>query len=235
MSDPVGIDFAARRRFSVSRLNGELEIVEETATTPAAFGDEQPTVVAPEDLGTLAHEVLARLDFRRPDTLEEVVHQVVARGGPAVELGSLVQQMISTFLDSKRTREIASARQIHRELEFLFAWPPPSGAGNAQRMGRYLQGVIDCLYQDHDGRWHVIDYKTNRVSAESLSTVARKYQMQMSVYALAVEKILREPPMELTLHFLRTGGEYSFAWDDAARIWTIETVNQAIEKSLQSV
>ncbi len=102
-------------------------------------------------------------------------------------------------------------------------------------MGRYLQGVIDCLYQDHDGRWHVIDYKTNRVSAESLSTVARKYQMQMSVYALAVEKILREPPMELTLHFLRTGGEYSFAWDDAARIWTIDTVNQAIEKSLQSV
>ena len=53
LSDPVGIDFAARRRFSVSRLNGELEIVEETATTPAAFGDEQPAVVAPEDFGTL--------------------------------------------------------------------------------------------------------------------------------------------------------------------------------------
>jgi len=81
----------------------------------------------------------------------------------------------------------------------------------------------------------VIDYKTNRVSAKSLSPVARKYHMQLSVYALAVEKILREPPIELTLHFLRTGGEYSFAWNDAARIWTIGTVNQAIEKSLQSV
>ena len=39
--------------------------------------------------------------------------------------------------------------------------------------------------------------------------------MQMLVYALAAETILKSPPAELTLCFLRPGLEYHFDWDPA--------------------
>jgi ATP-dependent helicase/nuclease subunit A len=93
---------------------------------------------------------------------------------------------------------------------------------------RYLEGFIDCLYCDAAGRWHVVDYKTNRTKAEKLSETAGEYEMQMLVYGMAVEQILKSPPAELALCFLRPGLEYCFAWDAAARRRAVELVNGAM-------
>ena len=81
------------------------------------------------------------------------------------------------------------------------------------------------LYQDAGGGWHVLDFKTNLVLDENLTSVSANYEMQMLVYALAVEKILKCPPRELVLHFLRTGWETPFPWDDAARKRVVEMVD----------
>ena len=141
--------------------------------------------------------------------------------------------LIRRFLASDRAAEMAAAAELHAELEFLLPWPPgdaASGAtagssssacepGDADRGPdpRYLQGFIDCLYRDAAGDWHLVDYKTNRASAETLAGVAAGYEMQMLLYALATEQILGRPPVELVLCFLRPGLEHRFAWDDAAR------------------
>ena len=76
---------------------------------------------------------------------------------------------------------------VHREIEFLLAWPPDEPT---QTTADYLQGYIDCLYQDADGKWHLIDYKTNDVSAAACRDAAARYEMQMYVYALAAERAL---------------------------------------------
>jgi hypothetical protein len=55
--------------------------------------------------------------------------------------------------------------------------------------------------------------------------------MQMLVYALAVERILKCPPAELVLCFLAPGVEHRFPWDDAARRRVLELVDQALLKS----
>ena len=52
--------------------------------------------------------------------------------------------------------------------------------------------------------------------------------MQMLVYALAVERILKRPPAEIVLHFLRGNHEHRFAWDAAARQRVMELVNAAM-------
>ena len=116
------------------------------------------------------------------------------------------------------------AREVHRELEFLLAWPPK----NPQPGGRYLQGFIDCLYRDPAGGWRIIDYKTNNITAQTLEQEAAKYEMQMLIYALAAEKILKQPPAELALCFLRPGLEYRFDWNDDARKRVVEMVNQCL-------
>ena len=109
-----------------------------------------------------------------------------------------------------------------------FCWPGRPTDCETASGGRYLQGFIDCLYCDAAGQWRLVDYKTNRVTADTLAAVAAPYEMQMLVYALAVEQILQRPPDELVLCFLRPGLEYRFAWDAAARQRVVELVDGAL-------
>ena len=98
--------------------------------------------------------------------------------------------------------------------------------------GRYLQGFIDCLYQDAVGQWHLIDYKTNQVSAANLSAAAVQYEMQLGVYALAVEQILGAAPVEIAVHFLRPSLEHAFDWNAEMRSRIIDQVNQAMKAAV---
>ena len=52
--------------------------------------------------------------------------------------------------------------------------------------------------------------------------------MQMLLYGLAAERILGVAPCELVLHFLRTGEEQAFPWNDAARTARDEARHQGI-------
>jgi ATP-dependent helicase/nuclease subunit A len=134
--------------------------------------------------------------------------------------------MVRRFASSPRAAGIAAARQVCAELEFLLPWPPDASEPD----GRYLQGFIDCLYRDSAGAWRLLDYKTNNVTAAEVEREAEKYEMQMLLYGLTVEKILKEPPQELVLCFLRPGVEYNFPWNDGSRNKVIEMVNRALRQ-----
>ncbi len=242
---PVAADPNARRQYSFSRLTGMLR-AKTAGVDPGVFdaagASEQP--LDARGLGTLVHAVLEEVDFARPGDLsnagssnvEELVRQLAEQHLSASERGeeeSLAVEMIGRFLASPRAAALAQAKEIHRELEFLLAWPPgivaqPLGAVTqppeaASSDGRYLQGFIDCLYRDAGG-WRLLDYKTSRVTADTLAVAAAPYEMQMLVYAAAAETILKTPPVELTLCFLRPGLEYRFAWDNSARKKVLDLV-----------
>jgi ATP-dependent exoDNAse (exonuclease V) beta subunit len=136
------------------------------------------------------------------------------------------RRLVTQFLRTPRAAALATARQRHVEQEFLLAWPP--GAATAEP--RYLQGFIDCLYQDAGGGWHVLDYKTNQVDAASLAATAAQYEMQMLVYALAVERILGQVPASIVLHFLRPGLEQEFKLDGKSKRALVEMVNRSIDQ-----
>ncbi len=109
-------------------------------------------------------------------------------------------------------------------MEFLLAWPPDG----ADAEGPFIQGFIDCLYQDSAGDWRLLDYKTNRISPQTISATVAGYEMQMLVYALAVERVLKRPPVEIVLHFLRGNIEHQFTWDEAAQRRAVELVNAGL-------
>lgn len=224
----VPVDRAARRQFSFSRLTGWL--MRSDADHAASPEDEQsaaaPPLIDPRGLGSLVHDVLERLDFDHPNGIagwcEHLAPQYVL--GNADQAARLACEMIERFAASARRRQFAAAAALHREVEFLLAWP----SGLADGDGRYVQGYIDCLYQDASGGWHLVDYKTNDVTAADVPNVAQKYELQLYVYALAAERALGQPPVELVLHFLRPGVEHVFEWNDAARRHAVDMVTQAI-------
>ena len=236
-------DPSARRQFSFSRLHGLL--VEQSAE-PQEVGDLwQPNSLEfassakpasertgnPLALGSLVHEVLAELDFRRPADVRKLVQRHAERSehdlSHEIETAA---EMLERLLASPRARQIATVRESHVELEFLLSWPMGPKAGKSPASdGIYLQGFIDRLDCDELGAWHLVDFKTNRVTEQTLSSVAANYEMQMLVYALAVERSLGVAPRTLTLHFLRTGDEVPFVWNDDAR----ELVRSMIDEGLR--
>ncbi|REJ67001.1 MAG: hypothetical protein DWQ31_12695 [Planctomycetota bacterium] len=216
-----------RREFSFSGLSGEFGSAVETDA--AAARGEEPVVPAAEatshafheraareatQLGTLVHEILAEPPWPSEDQLVAVVDRAAAT--LAIPPGVVREEalaLVSGFLLSEPAAAIAAAAEVHQELEFLLDWPAEARAGERSR----LRGFIDCLYRDADGDWHIVDYKTNRTTAESVDQVAASYRPQMLLYGLAAERALGVAPASLTLWFLRPGVGHDVPYNEETR------------------
>jgi len=210
-----------RAQYSFSRLVDD--VAGHGAAREGAGRDRDPARDA-LGLGTLVHEVLAASDFSVQGDAAQIV-RLVAERQSNVDPRTVAEasKLVARFYQSQRARAIAQSLEHHAEVEFLLAWPPSGAARSTTQLG----GVIDCLYRDGEG-WHLLDFKTNRVTAGEVAAVAAGYEMQMLVYALATEQILGVAPRSLTLHFLRTGDEFSFAWDAKARERVVKMVEASI-------
>ena len=243
---------AARRQFSFSRLTGKLIHTSGDADTitPAAPGsaggldfatpsDFDPSVailsaepsgnapIDPRALGSLTHDVLARLDFNTAphdnqitEWCEHLAPQFVIKNAP--EAAALASSMIARFVTSPRGQQLATANQLQREIEFLLPWPP------GESTGQYFRGYIDCLYQDAAGTWRIVDYKTNDVSTADTAHITKRYELQLYVYALAAEQALGTPPKELVLELLRPGIEHVIPWTPKTRGKAIDMITAAL-------
>jgi len=167
---------------------------------------------------------MAELDFQEPGDVGGLVRRHALRHLPEADDLHEPIEMIERFLESLRAEDMAAAQQMYRELEFILAWPPGTDTPDAP----YLRGYIDCLYQDANGNWRLVDYKTGHASEETLTQAAAAYEMQMLAYGLAAEEILGQPPDALVLCFLRPGLEYHISWHDRARQRIIKMIDDAL-------
>lgn len=277
---PVPPDLKSPRRYSFSRLTGQLHprtLVWDSPQTPEEHSQERSLARAEGlRLGILVHAVLAQIDYRDPQNLPDLVSRLAFRHLselPAEDSSRIqkeVTEMLKGFLGSDRARQIATAQQVFREVEFLLSWPPerpqsvlgkeaksPSvckrgvekevfeqigphpnlltegegSSGSSQIMtASYLQGFLDCLYQDAEGKWYVVDFKSHDVANRDLCQWSAQYELQMLLYGLAFQEIFGESPAELAVYFLQPGKEILFPWTDASRQWVIEEINRAIDR-----
>jgi ATP-dependent helicase/nuclease subunit A len=246
---PLPPDRSARRQFSFSRLTGQLVHAAEDdfATNQAApgsaggfdsslppdfvsfAGEQSPnTRLNPRSLGSLTHDILARIDFKTAavdsqiaEWCEHLAPDFVIQN--AEETATLAQSMIARFAKSQRAKQLSAAKSLLREIEFLLPWPLDQSTTN-----QYFRGYIDCLYQDAAGAWRIVDYKTTDVSAAGVNQMAQRYELQLYVYALATEKALGTPPSELVLELLRPGIEHVIPWNVKARDKAIALVNNSL-------
>ncbi len=216
----VPVDASARREFSFSRLSGALH---EVQTDEYEGNTESDVVATTRDvaaaLGTLVHEVLERADFNKPDEIYARLADSVARHDDITATQHAdARSMIENLFNSALPGRLQAATAVEREIDFVL--PLSSDHVSAQSSPKFLRGVIDLLYQDASGDWHVVDYKTNNVTADHVPQTAAHYELQMFVYAEAVRRILGKSPASTTLFFLRPGVEHSlvFTADDQRRL-----------------
>jgi len=251
----------ARRRFSISRLTSELKAagaeivlpVEETLgpTMPnaSAIGlagewEEEASNSAGDaaKLGILTHAVLSKLSVAHCRKLSpsQLRHWIEDSADCLKVVDSTVREaartMLEQFHQSERCRELANAKSIHTEVEFLLPHQknnqsPKSNAGEPL----YFQGFLDLLYQNSAGEWWIVDYKTNIVPSDPAKyrELVESYRPQLSIYAMAVEEALGGPPAGMLLHFLRTGQEEIFAWNSATRTALESWLKSSLNKVMQ--
>jgi ATP-dependent exoDNAse (exonuclease V) beta subunit len=95
--------------------------------------------------------------------------------GKTVRNGGFPQE---TDVPQDILRELLSAEEVHCEVPFCYREP---GSTNL------WHGIMDVLYKK-DGRWYIIDYKTNA----DPSDLDEKYQEQMKAYVMAFKEITSE-------------------------------------------
>lgn len=99
---------------------------------------------------------------------------------------------------------MVESQWIKREMAFSLLVPAerfyPDLAGTEEKI--FVQGVVDCVFADRDGLV-LIDYKTDSVT--DISELAEKYEVQMKLYAEAVEAVLGLKVTKVYLYAFYTG------------------------------
>lgn len=123
------------------------------------------------------------------------------------EIGKLLRE----YADSEACRWIKSARAAQRpvytELPFFY-----------RVEARVVHGVIDVLLRRGDDEWVIIDYKTGHVAQGNYAQHAKRYRMQLGLYAAAAQKRLglARPPFTY-LQYIRGNQMIELSREDCQR------------------
>ena len=111
---------------------------------------------------------------------------------------------------------------LYREFRFNLLFPAEMFVSTEEAKELYrgesilVQGVIDCLYVDEKGEYHLIDYKTDRLSKKELEIPAlaryamcRAHARQLAYYGMAVEAIFGKAPTTREVYSLHLGDTIS--------------------------
>lgn len=147
--------------------------------------------------GTSTHAFLQHVDLGRAcdrSDLEAQLMDMTERGvileAEAAEIN--LDDTAWFFQSALGRRMLVSTARVRREWPFVMAASPQRFEAAAKPIDGgdqlLVRGIIDCLLNDN-GRWDIIDYKTDRVSGAALEARAQLYRGQLSIYADAVEKL----------------------------------------------
>jgi ATP-dependent helicase/nuclease subunit A len=112
---------------------------------------------------------------------------------------------IVRFFQSELGRELLAAHRLEREYKFSLLVPALDYDSDAE-LGEevLLQGVVDCWFENEDGIT-VIDFKTDRVTENTVSDRAAHYTPQLAAYSRALSQVLCKPVNRRCLWFFQIG------------------------------
>lgn len=167
--------------------------------------------------GSCLHAIFERADFSDSATLREHVDEQLAAfrfipGEWSDAVTGCVQRTLDTTLPAGfRLRDVPAAAQL-REIEFCFtadrlvasdlravADPDHAGRFDFEPRRGLVKGFIDLAFE-HQGRWFIVDWKSNLLGAESHAYEApavraamtrHHYQLQYLIYTVALHRWLR--------------------------------------------
>lgn len=100
-------------------------------------------------------------------------------------------EKLEKFFGGSLYENIKNSKQIYREQRFnleVSAFDEENSSFSDKNI--LVQGVIDLFYENGDGTYNVVDFKTDRVSGENAEkTLIERHRVQLEYYCRAVEEM----------------------------------------------
>ncbi|HWL22657.1 MAG TPA: helicase-exonuclease AddAB subunit AddA [Ureibacillus sp.] len=146
------------------------------------------------EIGTAVHTVMQHapkegfhsIDEMNAFLLNLVNHQLLTEE----EMKVVEPVKVMGFYNSSIGKRFIQAKKIYRELPFTLSRTDQDGDR------QIIQGIIDCLILDEDGKWILLDYKTDKIlpkfSEDPALTkeMTERYGVQLRIYSEAVKAVL---------------------------------------------
>ena len=129
------------------------------------------------------------------------IQRLVTEGFLTQEQGDLVNtQKLALFFQTEPGRKLRSGAPCLREFKFSILDDGRHYGEGLEGEQVLLQGVVDCALLEPEGIT-VIDFKTDRVTEETVHTIADRYSLQVQTYADALSRIYEMPVKRKLLYF----------------------------------
>jgi len=155
--------------------------------------------------GTQIHRILEMLPFKKYSSLEELKKEILKTTKEDVDAGK-----IYNFTKSNLYERMIMSKKIEKEKAFCMLMSCNEIYTNiSSNENIIVQGIIDCYFEDNDGKIILIDYKTDYIG-ENIEQFVLKYKKQLIIYKKALQKATNKEVKEIYL--------YSFSKNTAIEI-----------------
>ncbi|SFR56468.1 helicase-exonuclease AddAB subunit AddA [Anaeromicropila populeti] len=165
--------------------------------------------------GILYHKVMQEIDFNKIDTEDDIVKEI----DRLVEEGLILEEekkevsvkKVMNFFDSDLAilmKEAKKKGKLYREKQFVIGLPAkelPGGFDSGELV--LIQGIIDAYIQTEKGLV-LIDYKTDYVPRNGVSSFLNRYRPQLDYYQRALEHITGEKVEKKCIYSFFMGKEF---------------------------
>ena len=152
--------------------------------------------------GTVTHALLYHL--RQSESFDMLIERMKhGEYFSEKELTLIDRDMIEQFKSSGLYKRICKSQKVYREKPFILELGPQNGYCDEPVM---VQGIIDCVFEE-GGSFVLVDYKTDNIVKNAKEILKQKYQKQLELYALAINRITGKQVKEKIIYHLKTGKE----------------------------
>lgn len=154
----------------------------------------QQKEISGAEYGTLMHSVMQHLDFGGDLTRAGILAQIenfISLQIINPEHAEIIERRadsIANFFKSDIGKKAVAAQEIYKELPFSYFVDAKSTTLFDTEDRILIQGIIDLLFK-YDGKWFLIDYKTDKNNTDE--HFRQEYRQQIFYYVQAVEAMAK--------------------------------------------
>ena len=160
--------------------------------------------VSGQDYGNAIHAVMQYIRFSACgdlDSINQDVQRMVTERLITPEQAAVVDCVrLLNFFKTSLGRKIQNSNNVLREFKFSLLDDAAKYYPGVEEECVLLQGVVDCAIIEEDGIV-VLDFKTDRVSEDTVMGAAERYRAQVMAYADALQRIYCMPVKNAKLYF----------------------------------
>lgn len=160
----------------------------------------------PVDFGNTVHIVMEHIQYDQCTDVEGVKAELmrICQDGfiKAEDAQQIDPKVIYGFFETELGKKMMKAHKLLREFKFSVLVGGADYSCYCVDDKVLLQGVVDCALIEEDGVT-VVDFKTDRVTEDTLEEITDAYRFQVKAYTDALTRIYNKPIKASYLYFFR--------------------------------